>query len=89
MSRRVWATPKAEAQAHVADEWWREHRHASPELFNQELAGAADMLTAAPEIGRLYPEGGVPGMRRLLLPGTRYHVYYVHDTENDELPGDR
>ena len=85
MIRRVWATPQAEAQARVADAWWREHREASPDLFYQEFVGAVDMLTVAPEIGRLYPEGGVLGLRRLLLPGSRYHVYYVHDSENDEV----
>jgi len=85
VSRRVWATPQAEAQAHAADTWWREHREASAELFCQEFAGAADMLAVAPEIGRLYPAGGVPGLRRLLLPRSRYHVYYVHDSENDEV----
>ena len=68
MSRRVWATPQAEAQARAAQGWWRENREASPDLFREELAGAVGLLAAAPEIGRPYPEGEVPGLRRLLLP---------------------
>lgn len=85
MRTRVWATPQAEAQAEAADGWWRQNRRASPELFYREFAGAADLLAVAPEIGRPYQEGGVPGMRRLLLPSTRYHVYYVHDSDKDEV----
>ena len=74
LSVRVWTTPEADAQARAADAWWRENRQASPDLFHQELIGAADLLAAAPEIGRLYPEGGVPAqdaIPRLLRPRSR------------------
>ena len=54
------------------------HRTASPDLFRRELEGAIDLLEQSPDAGRRYPDAEIPGLRRLLLPGTRYHVYYVH-----------
>ena len=48
-------------------------------LFVEELSGALDLLTRAPDVGRRYLHAGIPGLRRLLLPATRYHVYYVHE----------
>jgi len=75
LSVRVWSTPEADAQARAAAAWWRENRQASADLFYRELFGAVDLLATVPEIGRSYPEAGVPGLRRLLLPRTRYHVY--------------
>jgi hypothetical protein len=47
------------------------NRTASPDLF------ADDILGHAPHIGRLYRQSPVPDTRRVLLKGTRYHVYYV------------
>jgi plasmid stabilization system protein ParE len=82
---RVWATPQAIAQALAADTWWRKNRPASPELFFRELTGATDLLADAPEVGRRYLEASMPGLRRLLLPKTRYHVYYVHASDKDEI----
>ena len=78
---RIRTTPEAETHAGFADEWWRRNRQASPDLFASELAGACDLLVAAPEIGRRYRRKDIAGLRRLLLPATRYHVYYVFDRD--------
>jgi len=77
----VITTPEADAQIRTIDEWWRENRPASPNLFLDELAGVFDTLARAPNLGRPYRRSSVPGTRRLLLRATRYHIYYV--------PGDR
>ena len=77
-------TPQAEAQALAAAAWWRRNRPAAPDLFTNELAGAFDLLARAPEIGHRFRHSRVPGVRRLMLPGTRYHVYYVYDEEGSE-----
>ena len=82
MRVRVWTTPQADQQAIAATDWWRANRPASPDLFARELSGAVGLLADAPDIGRPYRDSSAPGLRRLLLPITRYHVYYVHDTEN-------
>ena len=80
MRAEVRHTPQTEQQVIAISEWWRENRTAAPDLFRQELEGAIDLLEQSPDSGRRYPGAGVPGLRRLLLPKTRYHVYYVHDS---------
>ena len=77
MSLPVRTTPEADAQIRIIDKWWRENRTASPNLFAAELAAAFDLLSHAPHIGRSYRQSPVPDTRRVLLKGTRYHVYYV------------
>lgn len=63
--------------------WWRVNRPAAPTLFLEELEGAFELLSAAPDVGRRYRHRWIPGLRRLLLPATKHHVYYVHDEEAD------
>ena len=77
-SRRpvVVTTPEADAQLRTIDQWWRENRGASPDLFSDEFSVACETLARAP-LGRPYRRSAVPGTRRLLLRATRYHVYYV------------
>lgn len=84
MKVRVRTTPQAEAQAEVAAAWWRRNRPAAATLFADELSGALDLLADAPDIGRRYRRVGIPGLRRVLLPVTRYHVYYVHEIDAGE-----
>jgi hypothetical protein len=57
------------------DTWWRRNRPASPNPFVDELAASFDIVGHAPHIGRLYRQSPVPRTRRVLLKGTRYHVY--------------
>lgn len=77
MNLPVRTTPEADAQIREIDDWWRRNRLASPDLFADELAAAFDLIGHAPQIGRSYRRSPVPGTRRVLLKGTRYHVYYV------------
>jgi len=39
----VTTTPEADAQIRKIDDWWRENRRASPNLFFDELSGALDV----------------------------------------------
>jgi plasmid stabilization system protein ParE len=73
----VRTTPEADAQIRAIDDWWRTNRPAAPDLFLAELAASFDMIGHAPHIGRLYRQSSIAGARRILLKGTRYHVYYV------------
>ena len=77
MSLPVTTTSEADAQIRSIDDWWRENRRASPDLFLAELSSAFEIIARAPQIGRLYRRSPVPDTRRLLLRATRYHVYYV------------
>jgi hypothetical protein len=54
------------------DDWWRENRHASPDLFSDELPDTFALLAAAPQLGRPWTESDVPGVRRVLMCATRY-----------------
>jgi hypothetical protein len=54
VSLPVTTTPEADAQIRTIDDWWRENRRASPDLFFNELAGAIEIIASAPMVGRLY-----------------------------------
>jgi plasmid stabilization system protein ParE len=45
-------------------------------LFDEELRAALDQLRTAPQLGSFYRVTTGQEHRRLLLPKTRYHVYY-------------
>ncbi|WP_224371407.1 type II toxin-antitoxin system RelE/ParE family toxin [Hyalangium versicolor] len=79
MTTQVQFTPRAEAQVSEAALWWRANRLAAPSLFEEELAMALQLLGALPDIGRRYTHPRISGVRRLLMPRIRYHLYYVHD----------
>ena len=46
-------------------------------FFLIELSESLELLSSAPQIGHLYRPSPVRGVRRLLLRGTRYHIYYA------------
>jgi plasmid stabilization system protein ParE len=77
VSLAVRTTPEADAQIREIDGWWRTNRRSSPELFLEELTASFDIIGHTPQIGRLYRQSPVPDTRRILLQGTRYHVYYA------------
>lgn len=78
MSLPVVTTPEADAQILAIGDWWRTHRPGAPSLFAEELAHCFIVLAQAPDIGKPYRRhSSVPGLRRVLLRSTRYHVYYV------------
>jgi plasmid stabilization system protein ParE len=81
VSLPVRTTPEVEAQIREINAWWRENRAAAAELFLDELREAFELIASMPQIGRLYRQSPVPNLRRLLLSGSRYHLYYVPKTE--------
>ena len=82
MSLPVITTPEADAHIRAIGDWWRSNRPAAPDLFTEELAHCFVVLAQAPMIGKSYRRhASVPGIRRVLLRATRYHVYYVPRTD--------
>lgn len=79
----VRTTAVADEQIVAIDDWWREHRQASPDLFTDELADTFALPAAAPQLGRPYGATDVPGARRVLMRATRFHVYYVPEGDED------
>ena len=82
MNLSVVTTPESDTQIRAIDQWWRTNRPAAPELFAEELANCLVLLEQAPAIGKPYRRHpSAPGLRRLLLRATRYHVYYLPRAE--------
>ena len=67
----------AREQADQIDRWWRESRPAVADLFARELAEARRLLESAPEMGSPYLVRHAGMVRRVLLPKTKNHVYYI------------
>lgn len=65
--------------------WWRENRPKAPELLLEELWATKQQLSEFPEAGIVVRRRGFPGLRRLVLRRTRYHVYYRYNPEHDEV----
>lgn len=76
-SYRVELSPEALEQAYAIDDWWRRNRPAAPDLFVAELTVALERLEGSPLSSARYDQAGMVGLRRLLLPRTRYHVYFT------------
>jgi len=72
------------SEQHIAevDAWWRVHRTKAPDLFLDELADAFALIEAAPELGRSWTVSVVPGVRRVVMRATRYHVYYRREGDD-------
>lgn len=69
-----------EAEAHVLaiDTWWREKRQAVAPLFAGELEQVLKALQETPTLGTVYRTRTMT-TRRVLLPRTHYHVYFVQE----------
>ncbi len=72
---RVELSPEALTHAELIDAWWIVNRPAAPTLFLDELEAAIRQLEATPHIE-------LPAARRLLMPRTRYHVYYAIEDDD-------
>jgi plasmid stabilization system protein ParE len=67
----------AREQADAASTWWRANRERAPDLFDDELAAATERLASSSSLTPVYATVGGAEVRRLLLPRTRYHVYFT------------
>ena len=67
-------------QEHVRREkaWWLANRD-HPEVFNEELEQALQIIAALPGAGTLYAQSPVPGVRRVYLRRVGVHLYYTFD----------
>lgn len=76
---KVELSDEARAAAGRADAWWRENRPAAPDLFANELDQALLALDGSPGVGLRYDPK--PGVRRLLLRRTGYHLYFLAEAD--------
>lgn len=68
---------RAQLEIERQDAWWREHRRDARGLFAEELRAAFNEVLAQPEGSPPYRITRSGIVRRVLMPKTRRHVYYV------------
>jgi hypothetical protein len=66
--------PRAAEDAAAVDGWWKANRRAAPDLFLRELEEAVALIANSPTLGRAANDDDLPGVRRVLVRRTRYHV---------------
>jgi plasmid stabilization system protein ParE len=76
LTRPLVVTAAAEHQIRAASEWWYEHRESAPGLFGSELRRAFELIVQYPEAAPTARHPELPGVRRVLLPRTRFYLYY-------------
>ena len=76
---KVVLSAEAAAQVRDIDVWWRENRSGATDLFVTELEQALLNLASSPTLGTKYEAR--PGVRRLLLQRTHFHLYFVQRDE--------
>jgi len=70
-------SPRAIREAERCARWWYEHRPAASLLFDDELRRVLDQIRSAPKLGGVFKSRrSEREYRRVLMPATRYHVYY-------------
>jgi plasmid stabilization system protein ParE len=75
---KVLFSARARREAQRISEWWANNRLYAPNLFTDELGLALELIKATPGLGTMY-ESAHGAVRRVLLPRTRYHVYYARE----------
>jgi hypothetical protein len=74
---RVELSAEAESQVLRIDDWWRSHRRASPDLFDDELDATLERVVLNPK-GVVYEQEDLDEIvYRVLMSGTRHHISYV------------
>jgi plasmid stabilization system protein ParE len=74
---KVRLSPRALSEAERLKTWWQKNRPTSPDLFDEEMSAAIEQIGAAPALGAIYPSSFGKTVRRLLMPKTHNHVYYL------------
>lgn len=85
MTVRLSIGDRAEVHVREIDRWWVANRPSAPNLFHDEFLASLGLLRSAPEIGQPQRHRRLHGLRRLSLPSTQYHVYYLHDPQDNDV----
>jgi plasmid stabilization system protein ParE len=76
---RIRYAARARREANRINAWWIENRPSAPTLFMEELGHALELISAHPGLGTPYTSA-YGTVQRVLLPRTRYHVYYAQES---------
>jgi hypothetical protein len=82
---RVRFTPRAATGAKKARAKWRADRLLSPDLFDAELAALVHQLETIEHFGTPHPTPRRPWLKRALLEGTGFHVYFETVERHNEV----
>lgn len=77
MTFRVELTDAATEPAQSCAAWWRANRPAAPDLFDDELDYALDLLTNMPPLTQVWSEVEGKPVRKVRLPRTRHALYFT------------
>jgi plasmid stabilization system protein ParE len=83
--RRVLISADAEVQLESIRSWWLANRDAAPDLFDRELDAAVAALRKAAHAFPVYRADNDAEIRRLLLPRTRYAIYFSIEPDDVAL----
>ena len=78
---RVVLSPAAERDADEANAWWRQNRPDSPDLLDDEIAAGVVRLETDAGTVSVFRRVGAIDVRRVHLPKTRRHLYFVIEQE--------
>jgi len=81
---KVFISKRATLAAERIRAHWHEHadhRH----VFDRELLAAIDQLEREPTPGAPFPTAKRPGLRRILLPTSRCHLYFELDAPTEAI----
>lgn len=76
---RVELSPQAYEQLTTINLWWARNRPAAPTLVAAEVETAMEQLASSPDTGPLHDAKALLPVRKLLMPRSRYHLYYEVD----------
>jgi plasmid stabilization system protein ParE len=85
VSFRVRISPEAEQQVRELENWWAANRPAARTTFKEAFSALVGHISRMPGIGRPCDDIQLPGLRRLLMEGTPYAVFYRVDHETTEV----
>jgi len=85
VSFRVRISPEAERQVRELEGWWATNRPAARTSFKEAFSAVVGHISRMPGMGRSCDDIQLPGVRRLLIEGTPYAVFYSVDREASEI----
>ena len=74
---KVRLSDEAREQVIEMSAWWVDHRDKAPDLCDRELADAFAKISEMPTWLPVYQRRPSGDVRRVLMPKTRNHVYYL------------
>lgn len=76
---------RAQKQAEKMEAWWVENRPDAPTLFVDELEETFRYICDVRSAGVRWPTPRRPNLRRILMPRTNNHVYFVIDEASETV----